>query len=126
MPQKPRISLRAKTESMPSPAGKETHISLETPLDKFLGEQLLSDQTHTIGRPMHPTLASGAHPHYRPKKKQISISLDCDVLEWFQALPGKYQQHINSVCRAYMLANLNQHNMVEEKEVLEEALEELI
>jgi len=40
--------------------------------------------------------------YFRPKKKQISIRIDADVLAWFQAQPGKYQQLINKACRQFM------------------------
>lgn len=36
------------------------------------------------------------------KKKAISIRLDVDVLDWFKAQPGKYQQRMNEACRLYM------------------------
>lgn len=38
---------------------------------------------------------------YKPIKKQISIRLDADVLDWFQQR-GKYQALINQLCRNYM------------------------
>ncbi len=106
MSDKPRISLRARAESVQASSAKHqaTH-QVKDPFEHFLSEQLLSHQAHAIGQPMHPAIKVDTQ-HYRPKKKQISIRLDCDVLEWFQSIPGKYQQHINRVCRAYMLANL--------------------
>ena len=39
---------------------------------------------------------------YKPTKKQISIRMDADLLQWFQQQPGKYQQLINKACRVYM------------------------
>lgn len=39
---------------------------------------------------------------YRPKKKQISIRIDADVLSWFQGTFPKYQSGINHALRAYM------------------------
>lgn len=39
---------------------------------------------------------------FKPMKKAISIRMDLDVLEWFQAQPGKYQKLINKACRIYM------------------------
>lgn len=50
------------------------------------------------GKLIHPSLS----PHYRARKKQISIRMDVDLLEWFQAQPGKYQQLINKACRVFM------------------------
>ena len=42
------------------------------------------------------------NPYYRPKKIQISIRMDADILAWFKNQPGKYQQLINKACRMYM------------------------
>jgi uncharacterized protein (DUF4415 family) len=39
---------------------------------------------------------------FRARKKQISIRMDVDLLAWFQAQPGKYQQLVNKACRVYM------------------------
>ncbi|MCK4870128.1 MAG: BrnA antitoxin family protein [Gammaproteobacteria bacterium] len=46
---------------------------------------------------------------YRPIKKQISIRIDADTLDWFKQQPGKYQQLINAACRLYMTAKKIQH-----------------
>lgn len=54
--------------------------------------------------------------HYRPKKKAISIRLDADVLSWFQAQPGKYQQLINKACRDYMTSSRSARNQPAEQE----------
>jgi len=40
---------------------------------------------------------------YRPVKKQITIRIDVDVLEWFRHVTSKYQTLINAACREYML-----------------------
>lgn len=39
---------------------------------------------------------------YRPVKKQITIRLDADILDWFQHSTNKYQTLINIACREYM------------------------
>lgn len=39
---------------------------------------------------------------YRPIKKQVTLQLDADLLEWFRAQGGKYQTLINQVLREYM------------------------
>lgn len=39
---------------------------------------------------------------YRPIKKQITIRIDVDILEWFKHQPEKYQKLINNACRQYM------------------------
>ena len=40
-----------------------------------------------------------------PRKQQITIRLDDDVLEWFRAQGKGYQTRINSLLRAYMDAH---------------------
>jgi uncharacterized protein (DUF4415 family) len=42
---------------------------------------------------------------YRPIKKQVTLRLDSDVLDWFKNNADKYQTLINEACRNYM----NQH-----------------
>ena len=40
---------------------------------------------------------------YRPIKKQITIRVDADVLDWFKHHTKKYQTLMNIACRDYML-----------------------
>src|SRR5262245_23452978 len=40
---------------------------------------------------------------YRPVKKQITVRIDADVLEWFRHAAEKYQTLINEACREYMV-----------------------
>ena len=53
-----------------------------------------------------PEMADWENPvigkFYRPVKKQVSLRLDADMLEWFKVQGGKYQTHINQVLRRYM------------------------
>ncbi len=42
---------------------------------------------------------------YRPIKKQITLRIDADVLEWFRNATEKYQTLINQACRDYMLGH---------------------
>ena len=37
-----------------------------------------------------------------PEKKQISVRMDGDVVDWFQSLGKGYQTRMNAVLRAYM------------------------
>ncbi|WP_133510105.1 BrnA antitoxin family protein [Candidatus Thiosymbion oneisti] len=39
---------------------------------------------------------------YRPIKQQITLRIDVDLLEWFEAQGGKYQTHINAALREYV------------------------
>lgn len=40
--------------------------------------------------------------YYRPVKKQITIRIDAEVLDWFKHTAEKYQPLINQACREYM------------------------
>lgn len=51
--------------------------------------------------------------YYRPIKKQVSLRLDADMLEWFKVQGGKYQTHINQVLRRYMESNRGEKKSVE-------------
>jgi uncharacterized protein (DUF4415 family) len=42
---------------------------------------------------------------YRPIKKQVTLRIDADVLEWFRNATEKYQTLINQACRDYMLGH---------------------
>lgn len=42
---------------------------------------------------------------YRPLKKQVTLRLDADMLQWFREQGGKYQPHINQALREYMEAH---------------------
>lgn len=43
------------------------------------------------------------HPDfYKPKKTEIHIRIDADVLEWFKAQGKGYQTKINAVLRSYV------------------------
>ena len=40
-----------------------------------------------------------------PQKRQVTLRLDSDVLEWFKAHGRGYQTKINALLRAYMEAH---------------------
>lgn len=42
---------------------------------------------------------------YRPVKKQITLRLDADMIEWFKSKGDKYQTRINQALRDYMTAH---------------------
>jgi len=44
---------------------------------------------------------------YRPIKKQVTLRLDADMLEWFKAQGGKYQARINKALREYMESKIS-------------------
>lgn len=39
---------------------------------------------------------------YRPIKRQVTLRIDADLLEWFRAQGGKYQTRINAALREYV------------------------
>jgi uncharacterized protein (DUF4415 family) len=39
---------------------------------------------------------------YRPVKKQVTLRIDADVLEWFKSHGNKYQTRINAALREYV------------------------
>ena len=39
---------------------------------------------------------------YRPVKKQVTLRIDADVLDWFKAQGGKYQSEINTALREHV------------------------
>ena len=43
-----------------------------------------------------------------PRKEQITLRLDADVLDWFRGLGAGYQTKINGLLRAYMMVHLRQ------------------
>jgi uncharacterized protein (DUF4415 family) len=40
--------------------------------------------------------------YYKPVKKQITLRLDADMLDWYKAQGGKYQTRMNGVLRKHM------------------------
>jgi len=39
---------------------------------------------------------------YRPRKQQVTLRIDADVLAWFKTQGGKYQTRINTALREYI------------------------
>ena len=52
---------------------------------------------------------------YRPVKKQITVRIDADVLEWFRHATNKYQTLINLACREYMTHHMQSQKRVRHK-----------
>ena len=59
--------------------------------------------TTSLARSSLPWLAAEVGRFYRPIKKQITIRIDADLLDWFKHEAEKYQTLINQACREYML-----------------------
>jgi uncharacterized protein (DUF4415 family) len=60
----------------------------------------LSDQTSPEITAWEKTVSG---KFYRPIKKQITIRIDADLLDWFKHATNKYQSLINQACREYMI-----------------------
>jgi len=45
---------------------------------------------------------------YRPRKQQVTVRFDLDVLEWFKKSSPKYQTLMNIACREYMIRHQKQ------------------
>ena len=54
---------------------------------------------------------------YRPVKKQITVRIDADVLEWFRLNAKKYQTLINIACREYMAHHQKPHKKAKQKHI---------
>lgn len=52
---------------------------------------------------------------YRPIKKQITVRIDADVLDWFRHAAKKYQTLINLACREYMLHHKKSYKKSKQK-----------
>ncbi len=102
---KPRITLRANTEHV-NPAVEQVVAAEESEAMPFSDQQMMSTHVQKVGEPIAFSSEFAKSTFYKPRKRQISIRIDEDVLAWFKNQPGKYQQLINQVCRAHMLANL--------------------
>lgn len=50
-----------------------------------------------------------------PRKAQITLRMDADVLEWFKTQGRGYQTRMNALLRAYMKAQKNQHKRLTKK-----------
>lgn len=48
---------------------------------------------------------------YRPVKRQITLRIDADVLEWFKARGGKYQSEINAALREHVTRRGRKHSL---------------
>lgn len=54
---------------------------------------------------------------YRPVKRQITVRIDADVLEWFKLNAEKYQTLINLACREYMTQHQKSHKKEKQKHI---------
>jgi uncharacterized protein (DUF4415 family) len=102
---KPRITLRPNTKHIIS-AGKDAAITQQPEVLLFSDLQMVSTHVQKVGEPVAFSSEFARSNFYKPRKREISIRIDEEELAWFKNQPGKYQQRINEVCRAHILANL--------------------
>jgi len=50
------------------------------------------------------------NPWYRPRKQQVTVRIDADVLAWLRRSGKGYQSRLNSLLRDAMLAQLRGNN----------------
>jgi len=48
---------------------------------------------------------------YRPRKVQLTMRLDANVLDWLKKTGKKYQTFINEICKEYMLEQMRKEYM---------------
>ncbi len=83
---------------------KQSAITLTSKAKKELS--LLKNKKIDLSDPDAPEIThwNKAVPHkfYRPIKKQITLRMDADIVEWFKDHATKYQALINQACREYI------------------------
>lgn len=47
---------------------------------------------------------------YRPVKKQLTVRLDADILEWLKSQGKGYQSRLNGILRDAMIRDYAEHN----------------
>lgn len=47
------------------------------------------------------------NPWYRPRKQQVTLRIDADVLAWLRAQGKGYQSRLNALLRSAMIEQLN-------------------
>ncbi len=72
-------------------------------IDSMTDEELtLNAISDSDNPPLNDEFFKNAEPIEMPlKKRQITIRLDADVIDWFKRQSAKYQTHINAVLKAY-------------------------
>lgn len=45
---------------------------------------------------------------YKPVKKQVTLRIDADVIDWFKKQGGKYQTSVNSALREHVVRKAKQ------------------
>ena len=87
--------------TMKEPTAKEPATDWER-LDALEDEQIDLSESPEISPEMFAKAIMRSGLKERPRKEQVTIRLDGDVLAWFRAQGKGYQPRINSLLRAYM------------------------
>ena len=101
MTEKVRVKIKAALQPPESGLPTTSVVSkLQKRVDEWGGSSL--SEQHIAALDIDEIVKVPENDYYRPRKKQISIRMDADVLAWFQSQSGKYQRLINKACRLYM------------------------
>lgn len=79
-----------------------------------ISSELKNELTKIANAPLDLEKLAQIEGQFKPLKKAISIRMDVDLLEWFQAQPGKYQKLINKACRIYKSMQEEAHCYIRE------------
>lgn len=64
---------------------------------------LRDDEIDTSDIPVRANWSRGeVGRFYRPIKKQVTLRIDADVLDWFKSKGGKYQTAVNAALREHV------------------------
>jgi len=88
--------------------------------EKMIGElKLLKNRKINLTDKSSPEITNWENAivgkFYRPVKKQITVRIDADVLEWFRLNAKKYQTLINTACREYMVHHQKSQGKIRQK-----------
>lgn len=89
---------------MHTPADEHPHQPSATNWEQL--DQLTDEQIDTSDSPpLSESFFSRATLHSPRGKVAVTVSLDQDIIDWFRARGGEYQQRINAALRSYVEAH---------------------
>src|SRR6202140_2687289 len=95
---------RATRERASSPCGKETGVSKKSTKSDLARVDRMKDADidYSDIPPLDKSFLKRATTAWPPVKKQLTIRLDADVLDWLKAHGRGYQTRINRILRVVM------------------------